>query len=301
MQQILRNKKLFITLLAGILLVTAAIGAGTYAWFTGGDKIEIAGDFNTGSIKVSANTGSMVAYNFYPGDAIAIAQQDILEKSMYDNNALKSEDDRNTALKTWVSTTQANPGWSPRMPSEQVVPGRLNFIVNPFNGANPNYIYNMSPGSMFLNKYSFNFEGTMVAYFRVKASDIIQMKNGDPIPSEMIQAIFIQSSDPTGIGNNLYALTYSDGYFYCDVPLMPGEISTINFRSLIYILGEENDAPMQTEFKFNGVFALETIQATNNAVYMADGWKDVVGVDGFDYMPYLDTAAYNTWLTQWGF
>ena len=40
MAKLLKNKRLFITLLAGVLLLTAAIGAGTWAWFTANSDVD---------------------------------------------------------------------------------------------------------------------------------------------------------------------------------------------------------------------------------------------------------------------
>lgn len=77
MKKVMQNKRLLVTLLAGVLLITAAIGAGTWAWFTSSTTVED-GSFFTATVALGDTDGDWGVWNFIP-TAPAIAAQGILE------------------------------------------------------------------------------------------------------------------------------------------------------------------------------------------------------------------------------
>jgi predicted ribosomally synthesized peptide with SipW-like signal peptide len=70
----------------------------------------------------------------------------------------------------------------------------------------------------------------------------------------------------------------ADGWFYCDTPLSPYYAWEVKVQYNVYVYGEANGNASQGAIIGFGTQAgntleVEIIQATNNAVYMADGWK----------------------------
>ena len=117
----------------------------------------------------------------------------------------------------------------------------------------------VSPGSLILGTYVFevNEDSNISAYFRIKEAVI---NNADSVAGAAVQ-----------YADNFYALTLSNGYYYCPVPVNAGDEIIVNIGA--YVHGENNKNIVQgVTFEF-GESGVELIQANNNAVWLVEGWN----------------------------
>jgi hypothetical protein len=70
-------------------------------------------------------------------------------------------------------------------------------------------------------------------------------------------------------------------WLYCNVPLSPYYSWNVATKHDIYLYGEQNGEELENcKLSFSNDSSgidIEVIQATNNAVYFADGWKTKAG------------------------
>lgn len=333
MQKILQNKKLFITLLAGVLLLTAAVGAGTWAWFTGSATAEGNGQFVLAKVGIEADGAEFNAYDFYPGATYEFTRyyQDLFENYVTDDPDVdpwtKSAefDERMQALYFgWNGDPLRIPLTAQDVPEPNAAKenNRVYLIQNPFNktiydgGTGSTDVWNLTPGSILEAKYSFTTNGaenssTIPVYFRISAAELYNAElDADIVYSATALAIITgtRSSDtevvapsdpefPYEVQVSMMLIYGDDGYYYCPIPLSPIYGWNVEVINAAYIYGWANGNEIQGQrisFTKAEDIVVDVIQATNNAVYLVDGWKAVA-----DYLvPYVDADLYDVYLSD---
>ena len=345
MKKLLRNKRMFLTLVAGLLVFVAVLGAGTFAWFTGTADVKIEQDIYTAIVKVDATDFEVATYDFYPGVRMSVSWQEQLEATFGDQDAYEDLIHQlyTSADPQWlydVGDPEVVFGWNltaakgrmllgfpaenyltyvydklidvPKLPIDPANPFPLRLIKNAldFNyykdGLAAADIVNVTPSSLIVGDYSFDVKGSTVpVYFRVEGISLNAVDAaGDPIVpayNELVRVVlrgtweggdkgFAAASMPT-LKDVVADLQYVDGYWYCSLPLSPLYAWAVDVKYDIYLFGEENGDELQNvKLWFSNtetgedVIKVDIIQATNNAVYLADEWKDVAG-DIKDYGP----------------
>ena len=313
----LKNKKLLAPVIAGVLATMMIIGIGTYAWFTASTTSNIDGQYWAAKVGIEEKASEYNAYDFYPGAAFEYTRQfqglienwanapdpwtkaaefDLRFRSLYDGFV-------GNPLKT-VLTAMDVPPATPKV--NEVI-----LIQNPFNKTIHNNVftnvYNITPGSILEAKYSFNTLGlaTIPVYFRISETALVDANTGLATDFEhgttYLASLIGTKADASKVVELFGSLIEgADGYYYCPVPLSPEYGWEIEVINLAYIFGAANSDPaLHGQFvKFAGVggpVTAELIQATNNAVYMADGWKAVAA----DLVPYVEADLYNVYIANW--
>lgn len=302
MQNILKNKRLFATLLAGILLITAALGAGTYAWFTDNSSANSINSYQTGRIYVNAGNVNLASYEFQHNDSNAGAMQTSLENfykstpagdpsAIFDNlNAQRNNGTLNANnLKKNVNMVGSNPMVTPGCLLESTIP----FSVLLESGLNP-------PSTSW---------SSIPVYFRIAAAELenvdpnIKLKTLDNITANFkkVSNFGAVLTDHTQdivneVGSiKLVKATDSNGkdWYYCNIPIMNGYNDYVEITVQNYVVGSANDDAVENDKTFTfgaaGGVGVEIIQATNNAVWFADDWADVA-VNNF-FVAYDDISG----------
>jgi hypothetical protein len=167
-------------------------------------------------------------------------------------------------------------------------------------------INNVTPGSIIVGDYSFDvLESTIPVYFRVQAADLVteDAVTGDPVDIEYEQMVrviltghlldpdaFIAASqpfiEPVPFRTPPFEATLQLGpgnFYYCDLPLSPFYAWEVQVNHDIYLYGAYNGNDIQnskiyfTNLDGDDELIVDIIQATNNAVYLADDWTGVAG------------------------
>ena len=215
---------------------------------------------------------------------------------------------------------------------------RVNVIRNPWdtrlvNGdivvVRGNERSNVTPSSILEASFSFNIntptvpgglQTTIPVYFRVPAIVFEQDIVGTGPELAYIQNTVATISGPSDLSLRIPMVRYG-AWYYSPLPLSPTYGWEVEVSFYVYIAGSENSNPdlQNATFKFSNPqqdnIVVEIIQATNNAVFMADGWSGAAMLESIDsivspqppgqsgvfFMPYVDTEMYQRLLTQWGF
>jgi len=310
----LKNKKLLAPIIAGVLATMMIIGIGTYAWFTAKTETDVEGTFYAARVGIDVEGAEFNAYDFYPGAAWEYTRmfQSILEGYANDPWSLQAEFRGRMIslydgfvgdpLRTVITAMDV-----PVAPK----PNEVMLIQNPFNKAIQNgdttFVWNITPGSILEAKFAFNVSGKsyIPVYFRISDAALVDAATGLDTDFKhavtYIASIVGTKNDPAEVVELYGALIRgTDGFFYCPVPLSPEFGWTIEIINVAYIFGAANNDPdLQGQaVKFAGVggpVVADLIQATNNAVYMADGWKDVAA----QLIPYVDAKLYQEYKDIW--
>jgi len=296
MAKLMKNKKLFVTLLAGILLLTAVIGTGTYAWFTDSATIGGNADFKTAIVALDDADGD---YDVYTFDA-NIGNIDI-QKGL--EKLVDGSDSPWALMQTYINYNL----WNDYATDNYPVGGWWD-LVGPaawgvVNGLCPEYTYmelfaaaqpgqlakwqaegtaynvgvvdaifyaiknanltkgdvkKVVPGSLIYGDFTLENKSNVDTYFRVERP--VQNNNGISM-----WGIDVRGNDPLVD----YEMIEIDGYWYSPIRLAPG--AEINITIGVYVYGEANGNDVQdTEFDL-GALEVELIQADNNAAVLA-GW-----------------------------
>ena len=201
---------------------------------------------------------------------------------------------------------------------------RVNFIRDAMN-RDDNHVFNVTPSSIFAAAFDFSIKhddfdrvSTIPVYFRIPALALSSML---PANTELA---FIQSVTAIISGDDTVRfripLGYADGWFYCPVPLSPEYGWDVEVGIYAYISGAYNGNDLQFQhFDLAGLVdddvIVEIIQATNNAVFMVDGWSDAAmltsiqsivspgppGLSGTFFIPYVQADLYGAYLEAWGY
>ena len=294
MKKLLKNKRLLVTFLAGILLMSATLTSGTWAWFTDRATAEgLNADFEMAKINVNLDNDTLEAtvFDFYPGDLNTVTLQEALETEF--NAYWEAPDDEEPEERDIRQANGYTAFWNVMHTSfGGNVETPLNLIENPWieRGFETRH-YNLTPSSIIEVKYSFKINATdttIPVYFRVPAFNL-ELEQGD------FDLAFIQSAQAT-IGTQTIPLgravtvsndTDIDGdiWYYSPEPIFVTQSASpiiVNISVFVYISGKHNDDELQkATFNFEGtvndedekMVVVELIQATNNAVYLVDGWR----------------------------
>lgn len=298
MKKLLRNKKMLLPLIAGLLVFVAVLGAGTFAWFTGNDKVAVDGGFHTAIVGVEATELDFVVLDFVNGSPGTIFLQQYFENSFADPTQFGLGLD-------YLKSQYEFPFWplvhkyqKDGIPSFQYGPFTIGFVENSFGVDGKKVIQNVTPGSMLKLGYSFDVEdkATIPVYFRMQSAEL----SCDSDDLAYIQDVFVTIKgtrefgvkDANGIvwdeGRTITIprakMKEVDGWWYCSLPLSPEYAWVVETTYIVYLYGEENRNDIQDlDITFANTtndeeIEIEVIQATNNAVYFADGWADAAGV-----------------------
>ena len=221
---------------------------------------------------------------------------------------------------------------------------RVNVIRNPWDsrlvGGNivvdsANERTNVTPSSIIEATFGFNINTpyaphgglvtTIPVYFRVPA--ILFESN---ITAPGVELAYIQTAVAT-ISGGLNAdqtdfrirmpMAQVGEWFYSPVPLSALLGWQVDISYFVYISGAQNSNPalQNATFQFTNPrtddIVVEIIQATNNAVFMVDGWREAAmletidsivspgppGQSGVFFIPYVDAELYQRLLALWGF
>jgi hypothetical protein len=308
MKKLLRNKTMFLTLIAGMLVFVAVLGAGTFAWFTGRAEITVEGEITMATVGVEADNLVIKVLDFYPATAQSLDFQQKFEAS-FGNHA--DFVDVMWAFKSWQSFPA--PLYTV-YPNDQVVfppASQVNvyMIENSFTKKTvlPD-IVNVTPGCIIQSGFDFFVVdkndkelSSIPVYFAIKKADLkvagVNLKYDQLITLEIIGDnpgtgktvnVVAELRDPsvatpaTAYTVELKEPTPADGWLYCNLPLSPEYAWRVEVKQIAYVFGKENGNDLQgANIIFSdGKIEVEVIQATNNAVYLADGWKNVAGTFG---------------------
>jgi len=327
MKKLLRNKRMFLTLVAGLLVFVAVLGAGTFAWFTGHDTITVQGDIVTATVGVKAEDLTFSVLDFYPATTKSLNFQKDFEATFGGPKA-----DFEYAMWEFKGWKLAVSAFGPPYAYEEFdndnvpVPPRptleVSMVKNSFSpGSLLPQVINVTPGCLINAEYSFNVkDSTIPVYFRVQAASLQDLIDGKQLEyGELltlnIAGIPTDTTAPFTIvaeleGNPIPVAPYTahlklvDGWYYCDLPLSPVYAWQVDVKHEIYVYGEANGNDLQnTTITFantdgDAELEVEVIQATNNAVYLADEWKDAAGTWGAAgpddpfFIEYVDTNAF---------
>ena len=279
MKKLLRNKRMFLTLVAGLLVFVAVLGAGTFAWFTARAEADATAYFGTAKIDLEMSGFNANGYNIYPH----VEQKDYqlhLEGLLTDPNPvfefnkwlfdMKDDAIEWNESKVWQFNEYDAMKTGP-------VAGKLNLIRNPFGritapANDPKYfaIGAMTPGSLLEVKYDLDIKTLaststvdltgIPVYLRVNAFELFAEPfsgGGAPVKFEMVQTLvanisgvlmnkpfeatvpFVRVTDPNGVD-----------WFYLPTPLLglDGNSSTTTELQICmtgYIFGEANGNDLQ--------------------------------------------------------
>ncbi|MCL1974906.1 MAG: hypothetical protein FWG61_01930 [Firmicutes bacterium] len=347
MKKLLRNKRMFLTLVAGVLVFVAVLSAGTFAWFTGKDAVKLEGTVTTAAVAVNAQDMEIVSYDFYPGVAMSIANQANLEaiygtadhQALYENYMINLYGGADPAYLHETDPTMPYPicGWNLNAAKgtfwEDFLTGVYDYDEVPvtpppfllrliknalsYDTASKD-ITGVTPGSLIVGDYSFDvLDSNIPVYFRVQAADLVTVDaNDQPVAvayEQMVRTVitgtlidenaFIAASkpfvEPVPKKTPPFEATLklgADGYYYCSLPLSPYYAWNVQVKHDIYLYGGANGNDVQnTKLYFANTtgddeLEVEVIQASNNAVYFADEWKDVAGLPGEFFVEYISDA-----------
>ena len=80
MKKLLRNKRMFLTLIAGMLVFIAVLGAGTFAWFTGQDYVTVQTEIKTATVAVDADEALTVqVLSWHPSTMMGLNYHTLIE------------------------------------------------------------------------------------------------------------------------------------------------------------------------------------------------------------------------------
>jgi uncharacterized repeat protein (TIGR02543 family) len=188
----------------------------------------------------------------------------------------------------------------------------------PYTSGSLNYdktaidITTVTPGSLITGEYSISVKGESTpVYFRVQSVKFVaptNLKFGQVIRAILTATSanstgLAAASNPTLYSELIVYLKQVDGWWYCNLPLKPGYDWEVQIKHDIYIYSENNGNETQDiELKFanamdgSNSISAEIIQATNNAVYLADGWKDAAGdINSYDWWHFVDCGDVIWW------
>lgn len=250
------TKRLLATLIAGVMLVTAAIGAGTWAWFTNQTTIEQA-EFWTATVEGNvANDGKWEVFNFTVdgrGAQVAIA------------NTVAAASDH------WNSWTD-DPDWDAEGThlSNEARNAMFNAIHDRNTALKPadtdNGLPLVSPGSMLIGTFTITNDGNIPVDFRVQN------------PGKEGQATLW----PAGANDHAFwgvdvreypgsIIIEEDGFWYGAAPILPGE--SVELTMVAYVRSDQPAEIIdQDEAFFLAAMQVQFLQATNNAAYLG-GWS----------------------------
>ena len=248
MKNFLKNKRVFLSLLAGLLLTVIALGTGTWSWFTS-IATSTGNNFTTATVLFGSGAPAVDVWNADPVIASVNLQQNFEGPS-----ALVTND---AAFQTWLTTapnrTDLFAAWIVPCDNDKVTPGSVVDASGTF---------------------TIDVNTNIGVYFRVEAATAA---SGSGVSLDMLQAISIEvNSIPLVLGTD-YVLG-DDNYIYILNPIDGGD--TVEVGIVAYILGEANadvdssgtsTGLQDATFSFGGAGA-EIIQATNNAAYFY--WND---------------------------
>jgi predicted ribosomally synthesized peptide with SipW-like signal peptide len=262
MKKLMKNKRLFVTVLAAVLMLTAVVGAGTFAWFTSTATVSGDGIIQTAVIKVEAETVSLIAYDFPATNAGNFAQ------GMLENNPTYPQSPDDTVLIGRFAAAFLNKGI---------------FIPNFLSPAGVQPI-KVTPGTLLETKIPFivNAGSNAPVYFRVKAADLKLVNATLGLTLDTYDNYSVSMAVP--LGGTPATFKKVGDYYYCDLPIWGSESVNYNPIDLVvynYIIGSRNGNNAQNVvFSYGNTIEAEIIQATNNAVYMmpaGSGWREAAG------------------------
>ena len=316
MKKLLRNKRMFLTLIAGIFVFVAVLGAGTFAWFTGKDTITIDGSITTATVGVKAESMKVAALDFYPGAMFSVQLQKELEKciDLTTTPPTVKQDDYKFVLTNMEIMQEYN---LVKVFEKDGVPDDfffgLGFIRNALTKWGEKDLVNVTPSSFIAGRYSFNVAdtSTIPVYFRVQKARL-NSTFADVQFAQVIRATIkgtvtdkALTRDPdftveewkditeNGIIFNGELKDGGDGWYYCSLPLSPYYAWEVDVTYVTYLFGAANGNGLQNATLWfanttdNGNIAVEVIQATNNAVYLHDDWKAAAGEIGQPHPPFV--------------
>jgi len=244
MTKVLKNKKTLLSLLAGVLVVTVIIGAGTYAWLTNSATATPAdANFYVARINVGASQIQQASYDFGSGDALNVQRllqardAEGWEALAWHRANTSTFDFMKNALGAWGDVIMVTPG--------TLAEAEFEITLNP-------------PG---------NYTNVPV-YFRVSAAQLVDItgtETMDVFGGNMTAVL------PSGIEVQFKQV---GDWFYCNTPLANHEDTnrTADIRMQFYIMGGSPMPPAAARFSTDSV-AVDFIQANNNAVSFAPEWS----------------------------
>ena len=267
MKNLRKNKKLMATLIAGILLMTAAIGIGTWAWYSGSSTAVIDTGLNTASIQVAADTSDVDGYWFPYNDQAAI----VIQKK----------------LASGVSADIAD-----AFAAYNVAAFRANLIPNAY--VKNTGIWSVEIGTVLEGSATYNVNSFSPTYirFKVPAFSIAL----DTVQNVIVTLVDSDPADATAppqptLTFELADLKEDGGWYYCPYPSMYMFYREVSIVVQDYILPTAGNAGKQHQaFTYvNGGIEAEVIQAGNNAAWQIPGW-DVAAVGDYFIDPHTIPA-----------
>jgi len=277
MKKLLRNKRMFLTLIAGLFVFVAVLGAGTFAWFTGKDTVKLDGSITAATVGVETKDLFYGVFDIHNNSLFGFQVQSVLEA----NYALAA-DVRNAEFiemlkfSEWMKTTHllltflkdgVDTVTDPL--TEEVYSVRekmfaMGLIFNAFtkkDGVTP--VTDATPGSLIVTQISFSVKekSSIPVYFRTQlvVKEAID-RFGEPIELKLEEALWAKLigvpidgkdvADPVadnigllkdlGIIEVNAVLKEVDGWYYCNLPLSPLYAWEVDLTDIAYLYGEAN-------------------------------------------------------------
>lgn len=307
------NKKLILTLTAGVVATTVAVG-GIFAWFTSTATTGDPSTFHTAIVKLEVSSTDKSMNAFYPGHPTTIKAETELEEAITDLATGKLKPTADQELFNWWVNWNKAPGdntvgsnWAFHSDHDGTNPNinpdtKVHWLLNP-SGPNTYNTFNLvTPATFLYRSYGVTNSSNVPVYMRVKKA--------------AFTATGPASADVTGL-TQIANMVWMDGtdvpmypfgdYFYCLNPIYPtGDAYGLNVKNILfhaYFAGIANGNDLQdSEITLLGGAdaTVELIQATNNAVYIADdvdpdvSWKAAAinfsttdpASNGYGFLPY---------------
>jgi len=196
MKKLLRNKKMFLTLIAGLFVFVAVLGAGTFAWFTGKATTDLDGTITAALVGVTAEEFMYGVFDFHGNSLFGGAYQAAIEAlwGTADADTVFTDLIRGAgyAKETGLVLTMVKEGIKFDDPTDVNYKKlfAIGLIFNAFTkevatpGGKSVPVVNLTPGSLIVTKFSFSVkdDATIPVYFRVQAAEKVAWKGNDAIP-----------------------------------------------------------------------------------------------------------------------
>jgi hypothetical protein len=306
--KVLKNKKTMLSLFLGVLMTVSVVGAGTFAWFTGSATVSTTSQISTSRVAVGG-TLQLDGYSFFPIENefnvnyFAMARMEEISVMNADQISKNAE---------FAGYLIGAGVWADLMKYDRFdeiinSDGTLNKTLDatalhlikmvPWNGIT-NEVWGITPGSILTATASFSVRHSpggnsdIPVYFRVKAADFEFSGDASNVTYLQAATAVVRGTALNPINNEIaYGTTVaidaklekSGDYYYLNVPLSPHYGWAIDIVDILYLDGNntQEDIPSTLTLSYADVEA-EVIQATNNAIFFADGWRELA-LEGFFY------------------
>ena len=268
MKKLMANKKLSMTILAGVL-VTAMVLAGTWAYFTTSSAVPNS-DYQLGTVGLTGTTAS-TAYNFYQlFDADSRANYDAFETVGSD-----------AAFAALIAATK---------PKLFIVDAVTNPLIGTPDSVNNVYVSkinpnNLTPGSLISAVFTFTNTSSVPVYFRVDGPNFVTTDAWYNVLLTQVAHYKSFEVNVPGAPGAIIVENPVDNKLYCNTAIEPGD--TIEVTVDAFVLGVNNTTSVQGAYlRFNST--VDVIQAIGFSVAYEAGWTDMLNdaVLGPFFIPY---------------